>query len=117
MPRARNLVASHKRRKKIMHNARGYYGGRSRLLRTAQDAVRRAGAYSYAHRRKRPGDFRRLWIIRINAACRLHGLSYSKFMHGLKVLNIEIDRKILAELAVFDADAFKVLTEKVGAIQ
>jgi large subunit ribosomal protein L20 len=117
MPRARNLVASHKRRKKIMHSARGYYGGRSRLLRTAQDAVRRAGAYSYAHRRKRPGDFRRLWIIRINAACRLNGLSYSKFMHGLKVLNIEIDRKILAELAVFDANAFKVLTEQVSAIQ
>ena len=100
-----------------MHSARGYYGGRSRLLRTAQDAVRRAGAYSYAHRRKRPGDFRRLWIIRINAACRLNGLSYSKFMHGLKVLNIEIDRKILAELAVFDANAFKVLTEQVSAIQ
>ena len=117
MPRARNLVASHKRRKKIMHKARGYYGGRSRLLRTAQDAVRRAGAYSYAHRRKRPGDFRRLWIMRINAACRIHGVSYSKFMHGLKQLNIEIDRKILAELAVHDPNVFKVLTERVSAVQ
>jgi len=117
MPRARNLVASHKRRKKIMHKARGYYGGRSRLLRTAQDAVRRAGAYSYAHRRKRPGDFRRLWIIRINAACRINGVSYSKFMHGLKQLNIDIDRKILAELAVNDPNVFKMLTEKVGAVQ
>ena len=111
MQRARNLVASHKRRKKIMHSARGYYSGRSRLLRTAQDAVRRAGAYSYAHRRKRPGDFRRLWIIRINAGCRAEGITYSRFMAGLKDSKVEIDRKVLADMVVNDSQAFQELVQ------
>lgn len=115
MPRSRNIAASHERRKKIMKQSRGYFGGRSRLLRTARDAVRRAGANSFAHRRKRPGDFRRLWIIRINAACRMHGLSYSKFMHGLMMQGIDIDRKMLAELAVKEPGIFKELTERVSA--
>ncbi|NQT35204.1 50S ribosomal protein L20 [bacterium] len=112
MSRVRNRVASHRRRKKIRQLARGYYGGRSRLLRTARDAVNRAGMYSYAHRRKRPGDFRRLWIMRINAACHEHGLSYSKFMHGLSLSKVEIDRKMLADLAVRDPGSFKALAEK-----
>lgn len=112
MSRVRNRVASHRRRKKIRQQARGYYGGRSRLLRTARDAVNRAGMYSFAHRRKRPGDFRRLWIMRINAACREHGLSYSKFMHGLSLSKVEIDRKMLADLAVRDPGSFKALAEK-----
>jgi len=115
MSRARNRVASHERRKKILKEARGFYGGRSRLLRSARDAVNRAGAYSYAHRRKRPGDFRRLWIMRINAACRLYDLSYSKFIHGLDLINVEIDRKMLADLAVNEPDAFKTLAEKATA--
>ena len=117
MPRTRNTVASHERRKRIRQKAKGYYGGRSRLLRTARDAVRRAAAYSFAHRRKRPGDFRRLWIIRINAACRLYGLSYSKFIHGLNQAEIRIDRKMLADMAVKDPGAFKALAERVSAAQ
>ncbi len=115
MSRTRNRVASHQRTKKVLTQARGYYGGRSRLIRTARDAVNRANAYSFAHRRKRPGDFRRLWIMRINAACRLHGLSYSKFIHALNLLKVEIDRKMLADLAVHEPDAFKALAEKAGA--
>jgi len=115
MPRSRNLVASHARRKRIRQKARGYFGSRHRLLRTMQDAVRRAGAYSFAHRRKRPGDFRRLWIIRINAACRINGLSYSKFINGMNKQNIHIDRKMLADLAVNDPGAFKAVADKVSA--
>ncbi|MDP8239278.1 MAG: 50S ribosomal protein L20 [Candidatus Hatepunaea meridiana] len=115
MSRSRNAVASHKRRKKLRKQARGYYGARSRQLRTLRDAVNRAGMYSYAHRRKRPGDFRRLWIMRINAASREHGLSYSKFMHGLSLLNVEVDRKILAELAVNKPFEFKALAEQANA--
>ncbi len=115
MPRVRNRVASHRRRKKLREQAKGYYGARSRLIRTARDAVNRAGMYSFAHRRKRPGDFRRLWIMRINAASREHGLSYSKFMHGLDLLNVEIDRKMLADLAVKDPGSFSVLAEKARA--
>ncbi len=115
MPRSRNLAASHERRKKIRKQARGYYGSRRNLLKSMRDTVRRAGAFSYSHRRKRPGDFRRLWIMRINAACRQHGLSYSKFMHGLKELDIQIDRKILAEMAVVDPDSFKAIVDKVNA--
>ena len=117
MSRVRNRVASHRRRKKIIKKAKGYYGARSRLLRTVRDAVRRAAAYSYAHRRKRPGDFRRLWIIRINAACRQYGLSYSKFIHGLNEQDIKVDRKILADMAVNDPGAFKALAEKVSVVQ
>lgn len=100
-----------------MQQAKGYRGSRRRLLRTARDTVWRAGAFSFAHRRKRPGVFRRLWIVRINAACRMYGLSYSKFIHGLKILNIEVDRKILSELAVNEPGAFRVLAEKVGTVQ
>ncbi len=115
MARVKNLVATRKRRKKILKRAKGYYGSRSKTLRTARDTVRRAEAFSFAHRRRRPNDFRKLWIMRINAACREHGLSYSKFMHGLNVQNIQIDRKMLADMAINDPGAFKTLTEKVGA--
>ncbi len=117
MPRTKNVVASQERRKRIRQKAKGYFGGRSRLLRTARDAVRRAASYSFAHRRKRPGDFRRLWIIRINAACRLNGLSYSKFIHGLNQIDVQIDRKMLADMAVNDPGAFKTLAERVSAAQ
>lgn len=115
MPRSRNLAASHERRKKIRKLARGFVGTRGNLLRSMRDTVRRAGAFSFSHRRKRPGDFRRLWIMRINAACRQHGLSYSKFMHALKELEIIVDRKILAEMAVLDPDSFKAIVDKVKA--
>ena len=115
MSRSVNLVASHARRKKIRIAARGYYGARSRLLRTMRVAVRRAGQQSFMHRRKRPGDFRRLWIARINAACRLNGLSYSKFIHGMALVGIEIDRKLLADMAVTDAAAFTALAEQARA--
>ena len=117
MPRAKNVVASRQRRKKILQRAKGFYGGRSRLLKTSRDAVWRALTYSFAHRRRRPGDFRRLWITRINAACREHGISYSKFMHGLDLQNIQIDRKMLADMAVKDPGAFRALTERVSAAQ
>jgi len=98
---------------KIRKAASGYYGARSRLIKTMRDAVRRAGSYSFAHRRKNPGMFRKLWITRINAACRLNGLSYSQFMHGLVICNIEIDRKMLADMAVNDQVAFAQLAEQV----
>jgi len=113
MSRSVNSAASHERRNKIRKAASGYYGARSRLIKTMRDAVRRAGTYSFAHRRKRPGMFRKLWITRINAACRLNGLSYSKFMHGLELCNIEIDRKMLADMAVNDLASFSKLAEQV----
>ncbi len=91
--------------------AKGYVGGRSRLYRTAVDAVHRALAYAYRDRRARKGDFRRLWITRINAAARLHGLSYSRLMNTLKKAHVELDRKILADLAVNDPSAFSKIVE------
>ncbi len=112
MPRAVNLVASHRRRNKIRKAAKGYYGARSRLLRTMRAAVRRAMQYSYTHRKDRAGDFRRLWITRINAACRMNGISYSKFIYGLKLANIELDRKVLADLAVREPQTFAIIANK-----
>ncbi len=111
MPRAKKAVASRARRKKILKSARGYYGGRSRLYRTAKESVQRGLAYAYAHRRRRKRDFRRLWITRINAAARLYGLSYSAFMNGLKRGGVILDRKILADMAVRDKAGFAKLAE------
>ena len=110
MPRVNHAVATKKRKKKVLKLAKGYWGGRSRLFRTAQEAVDRAQAYAYRDRRQRKRDFRRLWIIRINAACRQHGISYSRFMAGLKAANIGLDRKVLAQIAVEDPEAFAQLT-------
>lgn len=112
MSRSVNSAASHARRNKIRLSARGYYGARSRLLRTMRSAVRRAGQASFAHRRKRPGDFRKLWIVRINAACRLNDLSYSKFIHGLNLAGVTLDRKMMAEIAVSDPAAFTALANQ-----
>ena len=95
-----------RRRKKILKLAKGFRGGRSKLYRTAADAVDKALMYAYRDRRARKRDFRRLWISRINAAARMNNLSYSKFIHGLKLANIELDRKVLAELAVSDPSGF-----------
>ena len=95
-----------KRRNKILKLAKGFRGGRSKLFRTAADAVDKALMYAYRDRRVRKRDFRRLWILRINAATRMNDMPYSKFIHGLKVANIELDRKVLAELAISDPLAF-----------
>ncbi|NIN00643.1 MAG: 50S ribosomal protein L20 [candidate division Zixibacteria bacterium] len=111
MPRARNAVASRARRKKVLKAAKGYYGGRSRLYRTAKESVRRGLSYAYAHRRRRKRDFRRLWITRINAASRLYGLSYSVFIDGLKKAGVLLDRKILADMAIHDKEGFARLAE------
>ena len=95
-----------KRRKKVLKLAKGYRGGRSKLFRTAADAVDKALMYAYRDRRVRKRDFRRLWIARINAAARMNSLSYSKFVHGLKIAGVELDRKVLAELAISDPSGF-----------
>ena len=113
MPRATNAVASRRRRKKIIKLARGFWGRRNRLFRTAQEAVNRSLAYAYRDRRQRRRDFRRLWITRINAAARLNGLTSGKRIHGMKLANIEIDRKALAELAINDPTAFAAVAETV----
>ena len=106
MPRAKNAVQRKKRHKKILKQARGYYGARSRLFRTAKEAVERGMLYNYRDRRRRRREFRRLWIARINAAARLNGTSYSKLMADLKSHNIELDRKMLSDLAIREPSAF-----------
>ena len=106
MPRATNAVQRKKRHKKILKQARGYYGARSRLFRTAKEAVERGMLYNYRDRRRRRREFRRLWITRINAAAKLNGTSYSKLIAGLKLHNIELDRKMLSDLAVREPSAF-----------
>ncbi len=111
MPRATNSVARNRRKKKILKEARGQFGGRSKLYRTAKNAVERGWAYSYRDRRVRKRDFRRLWIARINAAARQNGLSYSRFVSGLKSAGVELNRKMLADLAVRDPAAFRELAE------
>lgn len=113
MPRATYSVPSHRRRKKILRHAKGYWGGKSRLLRTAKESVERAWQYAYRDRRQRRRDFRRLWIARINAAVRLHGLTYSTFMRLLKEKHVELDRKQLADLAATDPGAFQKVVETV----
>lgn len=115
MPKVRHGVATKKRKKKVLKLAKGYWGGRSRLFRTAREAVDRAQVYAYRDRRRRKRDFRRLWIARINAAARLNDLSYSQLIHGLSQANIEINRKVLAELAVNDPAAFSVIAEQAKA--
>jgi large subunit ribosomal protein L20 len=111
MTRATNNVAAHRRKKKILNQAKGYYGGRSKLLRTAKETVNRSLVYAYRDRKARKRDFRRLWIVRINAAARLFGLSYSVFMSGLKKAGVGLDRKNLADIAARDLDAFGKLAE------
>lgn len=112
MPRIKRGVTAHARHKKIIKKAKGYYGARSRVFRAAKQAVIKAGQYAYRDRRQRKRQFRALWIIRINAAARQCGLSYSQFMMGLKKAAIKLDRKILADLAVLDRTAFTAVAEK-----
>lgn len=115
MPRATNAPASRKRRKRILSRAKGFRGARSRLIRSAKDAVFKARQWEYRDRKNRKRTFRGLWIQRINAAARARGLSYSRFMEGLKSANIELDRKVLADIAVSDSTAFDVLADQAKA--
>lgn len=112
MPKVGNAQATKRRRKKVLKSARGYFGNKSRLYRYAKDAVIRAGKYAFRDRRKKKNEFRQLWIVRINAACRENGISYSRFMAGLKNAGIELNRKMLSELAIHDSIAFKAIVEK-----
>ncbi|NIM19956.1 MAG: 50S ribosomal protein L20 [Candidatus Latescibacteria bacterium] len=111
MPRTKHSVASRQRRKKYIKAAKGYYGGRSKLYRTAKESFERSLTYAYRDRRQRKRDFRKLWIARINAAARLNGLSYNRFISGLKKADVDINRKMLAEMAVNDSEGFKQLAE------
>jgi len=115
MARVKRGVIARARHKKVLKQAKGYYGARSRVYRVAVQAVTKAGQYAYRDRRNKKRQFRQLWIARINAASRQNGLSYSRFINGLKKASIEIDRKILADIAVFDKAAFAVLVEKAKA--
>ncbi len=115
MARVKRGVTAKSRHKKVLAEAKGYYGARSKLYKTAKQAVIKAGQYAYRDRRAKKREFRRLWITRINAAARLNGLSYSRFMDGLNKADIDIDRKVLADLAVHDAAAFSALAEKAKA--
>jgi len=112
--RVKRGYKARQRRKKVLKLAKGYRGGRSKLYRTAADAVDKALMYAYRDRRQRKRDFRRLWIARINAAARMNDLSYSKFMHGLKQAGVELDRKVLAELAVSDPSGFAQIAKLVS---
>ncbi len=109
MPRAKTRVPSRAKRKKVLKAARGYFGRRKSNLKLAKEAVDRAGQYSYIHRRNKKGEFRSLWITRINAAARGAGLSYSRFMAGLKAAGVDLNRKVLSELALSDEAAFNKL--------
>ena len=112
MPRVTNSPASRKRRKKVLKYAKGYFGSKSKLFRYAKEAVQHAWQYAYAARRKKKANWRGLWIVRVNAACRNAGISYSRFVEGLKAAGIELDRKVLADLAVHDEIAFGALVQK-----
>src|SRR5687768_9135885 len=115
MARATSAVPRHQKKKKYFRAARGYFGGRSKLWRIAKNAVERGWVYSYRDRKNRKRDFRRLWITRINAAARMHGMSYSRFMNGLKLSGIEVNRKVLADLAVREPAAFEALVKQAKA--
>jgi large subunit ribosomal protein L20 len=115
MPRVKRGVTAHRRHKKIMKAAKGYYGARSRVFRVAKQAVTKAGQYAYRDRRVKKRTFRALWITRINAQSRAEGLSYSRLIAGLKKANIELDRRVLADLAVHDKAAFAAVVEKAKA--
>jgi large subunit ribosomal protein L20 len=112
MARVTNAVARHRKKKRYLRAAKGYWGARSKLWRIAKNAVERGWAYSYRDRKQRKREFRRLWITRINAAARQHDLSYSRFMNGLKQAGVEVNRKVLADLAVRDPQAFASLVDQ-----
>ena len=111
MARIKGAMATRKRRKKVLKAAKGYYGGKHRLFKTAKQAVMKSGQYAYIGRKQKKRDFRSLWITRISAACKMNGINYSRFMYGLKKSGIELNRKMLSELAISDPDAFSSLVE------
>jgi large subunit ribosomal protein L20 len=115
MPRVKRGVVAHRRHKKILKQAKGYYGARSRIFRVAKQAVTKAGQYAYRDRRQRKRQFRALWITRINAQSRANGLSYSRLINGLKKADIALDRRVLADLAVHDKTAFTAIVEQAKA--
>src|SRR5580693_5112825 len=115
MARVTNAAASRKRRKKVLKYAKGYFGNKSKLFRYAKEAVQHAWQYAYRDRRKKKGEWRGLWIVRVSAACRNAGISYSRFVEGLKAAHIELDRKILADIAVRDEVAFNALVKQAQA--
>ena len=112
MARVKRGVEARRKHKKVLDAAKGYYGARSRVFRVAEQAVTKAGQYAYRDRKKKKGEFRALWIVRINAEARVNGMSYSQFIAGLKKASIEMDRRVLADLAVFEKVAFAALVEK-----
>jgi large subunit ribosomal protein L20 len=112
MPRARGVVPGRERKKKILKAAKGNFSGRSKLYKSAKETVMRGLQFAYEHRRLKKRDFRRLWITRINAAARREGMSYSQFMHGLREAEIELDRKVLADIAVRDPETFRRFAER-----
>jgi large subunit ribosomal protein L20 len=116
MPRVKTGVVRRRRHKKILKQAKGFYSGRRKHFRKAKEQLEHSLVYAYRDRRAKKREFRKLWIVRINAACRLQDISYSKFMHGLKKLDINLDRKILADLAMNDINAFNSLIDQVQAI-
>jgi len=115
MPRVKRGVTARARHKKVLNEAKGYYGARRKIYRVAKQAVIKAGQYAYRDRRQKKRQFRALWIARINAGARVNGISYSRMINGLNKAGIAIDRKILADLAIFDKPAFAVLAEKAKA--
>ena len=115
MARIKGATMSRKRRNKVMKMAKGYYGSKSSLFKTAKQAVMKSGQYAYVGRKQKKRDFRRLWITRISAACKLNGMNYSTFMNGLTKAGITLNRKMLSEIAIADPAAFSALTEKAKA--
>ena len=115
MPRANSSVPRHRRHRKVVKQAKGYYGARSRNFKAAKDAVEKAGLYAYRDRRQKKRQFRRLWIIRINAAARQNGLSYSQFIAKKKAKEVDLDRKVLADLAMNEPEAFKELVNSLNS--
>lgn len=115
MARVKGSMMTRKRRKKVLKLAKGYFGGKRKLFRTAKQAVMKSGNYAYIGRKLKKRDFRSLWITRISAACKSNGINYSTFMHGLKKAGVDLNRKMLSEIAINDAAAFSTLVEKAKA--
>lgn len=114
MPRVKRGVTSHRRHKKVLALTKGHRGTKHRLIKRANESMMKSLAYAYAHRRERKGDMRRLWILRVNAACRARGITYSQFIDGLKKSGLEINRKMLADMAVREPESFSSLVEMAG---
>lgn len=116
MARVKGALATRKRRNKILKLAKGYWGGKSKLFKTAKEAVMKSGQYAYVSRRLKKRDFRRLWITRISAGCKMNGMNYSTFISGLKKANIGLNRKMLSEIAINDPESFAALCEKAKSV-